>query len=108
VLTLTPNAEEAVRQLVANATISEETGGLRIAPGQPTPEGVPLELSLVGSPEPDDLDAGAPDVNVYLERSTKDLLDDKVLDARVEGESVGFALLDAPETTPSDNGTAVT
>jgi Fe-S cluster assembly iron-binding protein IscA len=102
-LTLTPTAEEAVRQIVANAPISEETGGLRIAPGQPTPEGVPLELSIVGSPEPDDQDAGAPDAHVYLEPSAAEALEDKVLDAELEDGNVGFALLDA-SPPPSSNG----
>jgi Fe-S cluster assembly iron-binding protein IscA len=103
-LTLTPNAEQAVRQLVANSPISEEEGGLRIAPGQPTPEGVPLELSIVGSPEPQDQDAGAPDAHVYLEPTAAQALDDKVLDAEVEGNNIGFALLDASPPPPSDNG----
>jgi iron-sulfur cluster assembly protein len=105
-LTLTPNAEQAVRKLVADSPISEEEGGLRIAPGQPTPEGVPLELSIVGSPEPDDQDAGAPDAHVYLEPSAAEALDDKILDAEVEGNNIGFALLDAPgPPPPSENGT---
>jgi iron-sulfur cluster assembly protein len=105
VLTLTPTAEEAVRQIVANAPISDETGGLRIAPGQLTPDGVSLELSIVDSPEPDDQEAGAPDAHVYLEPSTADALDDKVLDAHVEGGNIGFALLDASDVSPTDNGT---
>jgi Fe-S cluster assembly iron-binding protein IscA len=105
-LTLTPNAEQAVRTLVANSPISEEEGGLRIAPGQPTPEGVPLELSIVGSPEPDDQDAGAPDAHVYLEPAAAEALDDKILDAEVDGNNIGFALLDPSPPPPSDNGSA--
>jgi Fe-S cluster assembly iron-binding protein IscA len=103
-LTLTSNAEQAVRQLVANSPISEEEGGLRIAPGQPTPDGVPLELSIVGSPEPEDQDAGAPDAHVYLEPTAAEALDDKVLDAEVDGNNIGFALLDATPP-PTENGT---
>jgi Fe-S cluster assembly iron-binding protein IscA len=103
-LTLTPTAEEAVRQIVANSPISDESGGLRIAPGEPTPDGVPLELSIVGSPEPDDQDAGAPDAHVYLEPSAAEALDDKVLDAEVEDGNVGFALLDVSPPPPSNNG----
>jgi iron-sulfur cluster assembly protein len=103
-LTLTLTAEEAVRQIVANAPISEETGGLRIAPGQPTPEGIPLEMTIVGSPEPDDQDAGAPDAHVYLEPSAAEALEGKVLDAEVEDGNVGFSLLDASPPPPSNNG----
>jgi iron-sulfur cluster assembly protein len=104
-LTLTANAEEAVRKLVADSPISEEEGGLRIAPGQPTPEGVPLELSIVGSPEPEDQDAGAPDAHVYLEPTAAQALGNKVLDAEVDGNNIGFALLDAEPPAPSENGT---
>ncbi len=105
-LTLTPNAEEAVRHLVANSPISEDVGGLRIAPGQPTPDGVPLELTIVGSPEPEDQDAGAADAHVYLEPTAAEALDGKVLDAEVEGENIGFTLIDASAPPPSNNGTA--
>src|ERR1041385_8438271 len=99
-LTLTPNAEEAVRKLVADSPISEEEGGLRIAPGQPTPEGVPLELSIVGSPEPDDQDAGAPDAHVYLEPTAAEALEDKVLDAEIVGDTIGFTPTDAAAPPP--------
>jgi Fe-S cluster assembly iron-binding protein IscA len=103
-LTLTPNAEQAVRQIIANSPISEETGGLRISPGEPTPEGVPLELTIVGSPEPDDEDAGTPAAHVYLEPTAAEALEDKVLDAEVEGNNIGFALLDSTPPPPSPNG----
>ena len=35
-LTLTPTATEAVRQIVARAPVDDETGGLRISAGEPT------------------------------------------------------------------------
>src|SRR5919202_6845888 len=95
-LTLTPSAEEAVRRIVANAPVDDNTGGLRIAPGEPTPEGVPLEISIVDVPEPDDQDAGAADAHVYVDPAAAEALDDKLLDAQLEEGSVGFALLDAP------------
>jgi Fe-S cluster assembly iron-binding protein IscA len=98
-LTLTPTAEEAVRQIVANAPIDDDTGGLRISPGTPTEEGVPLELTLVDTPEIGDQDAGAPDAHVYVDERAAEALDDKLLDAQVEGGNVGFALLDAPGST---------
>src|SRR4051794_30768540 len=105
-LTLTPNAEDAVRKLVANSPISEDVGGLRIAPGQPTSDGVPLELTIVGSPEPEDQDAGASDAHVYLEPTAAEALDDKILDAEVEGDNIGLTPLHAPEPPPSNSGTA--
>src|SRR3954447_5418189 len=95
-LKLTPNEKEAVRLIVSSAPVDDDTGGLRIAPGDPTPEGVPLEISLVDVPEPEDQDAGAEDAHVYVDPRAADALDDKLLDAQLEDGSVGFALLDAP------------
>jgi Fe-S cluster assembly iron-binding protein IscA len=94
-LTLTPAAEEAVRQIVAQAPVNDDTGGLRIARGQPTPEGVPLEMSLVDAPEDADQEVGEANAHVYVEPSAAELLDDKVLDAQVQGGRVGFAVRDA-------------
>ena len=95
-LTLTPNAEEAIRLIVSSGPVDDDTGGLRIAPGEPTPEGVPLEISLVDVPSQGDQDAGAPAAHVYLDPRAAEVLDDKLLDAQVEDGNVGFALLDAP------------
>jgi len=95
-LTLTPSAEEAVRQIVANAPVDDDTGGLRIAPGEPTSDGVPLEISLVDVPEPEDQDAGAEKAHVYVDPRAAEVLEGKLLDAQLEDGSIGFALLDAP------------
>jgi iron-sulfur cluster assembly protein len=98
-LMLTPSAQEAVRQIVAGAPIDDETGGLRIAPGEPTEDGIPLEMTLVDVPEQGDQDAGSPDAHVYVDQRAAEVLDDKLLDAQLEDGSVGFALLDAPGGT---------
>jgi iron-sulfur cluster assembly protein len=83
-LTLTPTASEAVRQIVAQG-----------AAGQPTAEGVPLELSLVNGPQEEDQEVDTADTHVYLEPRVAEVLDDKVLDARVEQDGVGFSIRDA-------------
>jgi len=95
-LTLTPNAEEAVRRIVQNAPVDDDTGGLRISPGEPTPDGVPLEITIVDVPTQGDQDAGAPDAHVYVDPAAAEILDDKLLDAQLQENQVGFALLDAP------------
>jgi iron-sulfur cluster assembly protein len=94
-LTLTPSAEEAVRRIVASAPVDDDTGGLRISPGEPTPDGVPLEITIVDVPLQGDQDAGAPDAHVYVDPAAAEVLDDKLLDAQLENDQVGFALLDA-------------
>jgi Fe-S cluster assembly iron-binding protein IscA len=91
-LTLTPTATDAVRQIVAQGPVDDDTGGLRIAAGQPTPEGVPLELSLVNGPEAEDQEIGAADAHVYLEPRVAEVLDDKVLDAQLQEDGVGFSI----------------
>jgi iron-sulfur cluster assembly protein len=95
-LMLTPSAREAIRQIVASAPIDGDTGGLRIAPGEPTEEGVSLEMTLVDQPENGDQDAGPPDAHVYVDPRAAEALDDKLLDAQLQEDSIGFALLDAP------------
>jgi Fe-S cluster assembly iron-binding protein IscA len=94
-LTLTPVASEAIRQLSAQ-TEDPDASGIRIAPGPETPQGTALELTLVEEPEPDDekLDDGG--ATVYLEPHVAGFLDDKVLDAQVVGDQIAFRLADQP------------
>ena len=47
-LTLTDTAAEAVRQITAGSGLGPEPG-LRITPGEPLPEGTPLEIGLAGA-----------------------------------------------------------
>jgi Fe-S cluster assembly iron-binding protein IscA len=66
-LTLTPAATDAVRQIMAQAPIDDDTGGLRIAPGQPTETGTPLQMTLVDRPREADHDVGGGDAHVYVD-----------------------------------------
>jgi iron-sulfur cluster assembly protein len=104
-LTLTPTAAEAVRALVASAPVDDDTGGIRIAPGEETPEGTALELALVDAPEAADEQVDAGGAHVFLEPQVAGFLDDKVLDASIEsGGQVRFALMEGAGTEPSRNG----
>jgi iron-sulfur cluster assembly protein len=91
VLTLTPTAAEVVRTLVEQSP-APESGGLRIAAGEETVEGVPLELSLVVEPEPADERVDQEGATVYLDADAADLLHDKLLDAQVAEDHVTFML----------------
>jgi iron-sulfur cluster assembly protein len=93
-LTMTPNAAEAIRQIAAGSGL-EPDPGLRISPGLPTPEGTPLQLGLAGHPEPTDQTVESDGARVYVEGPVAEALDDKVLDAAVEGDQVRFALYSA-------------
>ena len=107
-LTLTPIASEAIRQLSAQ-TDDPEASGIRIAPGPETPEGTALELSLVEEPEPSDEKLEDDGATVYLEPQVAGFLDDKVLDAEVEEGRVTFLVRDddvppQPEDFATPNG----
>jgi Fe-S cluster assembly iron-binding protein IscA len=92
VLTITHEAAEAVDTVVHSAPDAPETAGLRIARGV-TPDGQDgLALSVTGGPEDDDAVVDAEGTPVFLDPEAAQILDDKVLDAQVEGDQIGFML----------------
>lgn len=94
-LTITETAAEALDSLVASAGDAPESAGLRISPREGA-DGVPaFALTLAVEPEPTDQVVDAGHVPVYVAAESTQELDDKVLDARVEGERVGFVLTQA-------------
>jgi Fe-S cluster assembly iron-binding protein IscA len=103
-LTVTPTAAEAIRQLVDNSEASD-SAGMRIAAGEPTEDGTPLQLAIVDGPEPGDEVVEGDEATVFLEPQVAQYLDDTVLDARVRDDKVEFALRDGrgPQP-PSENG----
>ena len=80
--------------MVVHTADAPDTAGLRIARGT-TPDGQEgLALSVADRPEPDDAVVEAEGTPVFLEREAAEMLDDKVLDARVQDGQIGFALLE--------------
>lgn len=102
-LTLTDAAAEAVRQISANSGL-EPDPGLRISAGPPTPEGTPLEISLARAAEPTDETVENGGAHIYLDEQVVPALDDKVLDAAIDGDQVRFALRDAQPGSADGNG----
>jgi iron-sulfur cluster assembly protein len=106
-LTLTPIASEAIRQLSAQTDDPESTG-IRISPGPETPDGTALELTLVEEPEPEDEKVDDDGATVYLEPHVAGFLDDKVLDAQIDQGRVTFLVRDddmpGPEDLSNPNG----
>ncbi|MGZ6694880.1 MAG: Fe-S cluster assembly protein HesB [Solirubrobacteraceae bacterium] len=100
-LTLTPIASEAIRQL-ASQTDGPDTSGIRISPGPETPEGPALELALVPEGEPTDQELDAEGAHVYLEPGVADVLDTMVLDADVDAGRVTFMVRE-PGLAPEDH-----
>jgi iron-sulfur cluster assembly protein len=94
VLTMTDTAAEAVRMISAGSGL-EPDPGLRISAGPPTEEGTPLEIGLAGEAGPTDQTVEEGGARLYVDEPVAAALDDKVLDAAIEGDQVRFALRDA-------------
>ena len=101
-LTLTHTAAEVVRSLVEQSE-APDSGGLRIAAGDPAVEGVELELSLVVEPEALDETVEQEGATVYLDPGAAELLDDKLLDAQVADDHVTFVLREDASTEPFES-----
>jgi iron-sulfur cluster assembly protein len=102
-LTMTHDAAEAVRLISAGSGL-EPDPGLRISAGPPSAEGTPLEISLAAEPGPSDHTIEDGGARIYLEELVAPALDDKVLDAEIEGDQVRFALREAQPGTADGNG----
>ena len=101
-LTISPVASEAIRELVAASELPENAG-IRITnrPGVPGT----LDLSLV--PEADEADEVVEErgATVFVDDEVAELLDDKTLDAQRHGEQVAFTIV---EGGGEQNGGGVT
>jgi iron-sulfur cluster assembly protein len=87
VLTITPQASEVIRGILS-ADEAPDDGIIRISPA--AEQG--LTLTVVESPEADDQIIEAHGVEVCVEQSAAEILDDKQLDASSVGENVAFSI----------------
>lgn len=102
-LTLTSTAVEAVRGIVAGSPI-EGTGGIRIAPVAPTPEGTPMQVTVADKPNATDETVDERGAKVFVAAEAAPFLDDKVLDANVDSGQVHFTIADAgPGSGPASS-----
>jgi Fe-S cluster assembly iron-binding protein IscA len=83
VLTLTPNAASAIRALVDASDVPDDLGGLRIADD---PAQGALTLSIAAVPAEDDQVLDESGARVFLAPQAATILDDKTLDAGMDGE----------------------
>jgi len=93
-LTMTPNAAEAVRALAAGDAV-EPSRGIRISAGTATMNGAPLEVALVDGPEAADQTIDDSGARLFVSPEVAPFLDDKVLDAEVDAGQVRFAISDS-------------
>jgi iron-sulfur cluster assembly protein len=92
-LALTDSAVEAVKHIVSSSEEPSETGGLRLV-GEQVGTQTNFQLSVVPLPAEDDEVIEEQDARIFLEPEAASLLDDKVLDATVEQNTVAFTIAD--------------
>jgi Fe-S cluster assembly iron-binding protein IscA len=94
-LAITETAATAIKRLTASQEQPEEAG-VRIAARQDVDVDAPesLQLSVVEGPAEDDQVVDEHGAHVFLEPHAASYLDDKLLDAYIEGQQVRFAVSD--------------
>jgi Fe-S cluster assembly iron-binding protein IscA len=95
VLTLTDTAAEAIRGIVAAPELPDGAG-LRIATQAGSGEVSALEVSVAETPAETDQVVDESGARVFVEADAVPLLDDKLLDAQIDGTRVGFMLSEQP------------
>jgi iron-sulfur cluster assembly protein len=92
-LSITETAATAIKDLTASQEQPEEAG-VRIAVREAVDVGAPdsLELSLADGPAEDDQVIDEHGAHVFLEPRAASYLDDKLLDADIDGQRVRFAV----------------
>jgi iron-sulfur cluster assembly protein len=88
VLTITPGAAEAIRGLLAAVTPPD--AAIRISPA--SGEGERWDLAVSEEPAPGDRVVCDSDVELLVAPDASSKLDDKILDARMEGGRVKFSV----------------
>lgn len=96
-LTVTAEAADAVKQLVEGSDVPV-TGGLRIFATPANESEATLELTLAAEPEAADHVVETEGSQVFLEENAAQFLDDKVLHASFEDQSIRFAIETLPGT----------
>jgi Fe-S cluster assembly iron-binding protein IscA len=94
-LTITQTAAEALDTIVASVPDAPESSGLRISASAGTDGQPSFRLELAVEPEPGDQVIDGTEHPVFVDSGIADELDDKVLDAQIEGDRVGFMLAQA-------------
>lgn len=90
-LTITDTAAEAIQGVVSTEEAPEGAGLRIVAHPEGQPEGA-LEVSVAQLPAEEDAVVEEAGAQVFLEPRAAEVLDDKVLDAQIEGSQVRFSV----------------
>jgi iron-sulfur cluster assembly protein len=98
-LTITSTAADAIRAIVENTDVPDQ-GGIRISIARQNGAQASLELAVSPAPLEGDevLDAGG--AHVFLDELAAVALEDKSLDAQIEGDEISFGIVERDEDGP--------
>jgi iron-sulfur cluster assembly protein len=98
-LTITSNAAEAIRAIVKSTDVPDE-GGIRISIARQNGSQASLELALSPAPMEGDDVLELNGAHVFLDEMASVALDDKSLDAEVQGGEISFGIVEQDEEGP--------
>lgn len=94
-LAITQSAAEAIRGIVAAPEIPDGAG-IRIATRPGAEESGMLEVSVADVPAESDQVLDEAGARVFVDEHAVGLLEDKLLDAEIDGQRVGFSIAEQP------------
>jgi iron-sulfur cluster assembly protein len=92
-LTITSNAAEAIRAIVQGTDVPDD-GGIRISIARQNGSQAALELALSPAPMDGDSVLEVNGAHVFLDETAALALDDKSLDAEVQGGEISFGIVE--------------
>jgi iron-sulfur cluster assembly protein len=98
-LTITSNAAEAIRAILQSTDVPDE-GGIRISIARQNGSQASLELALSPAPMEGDDVLELNGAHVFLDEMASVALDDKALDAEMEGGEISFGIVERDEEGP--------
>jgi iron-sulfur cluster assembly protein len=92
-LTITPSAAAAIRAIIHSEGVPDE-GGIRISIAEQDTSQASLELALTEAPVEGDAVVEEEGALVFLDELAAVALDDKSLDAEIEGDEISFGIVE--------------
>jgi iron-sulfur cluster assembly protein len=100
VLTITPTAAEAIRAIIQSTDVPDE-GGIRISIARQNGAEASLELALSPAPMEGDSVLEVNGAHVFLDETAAMALEDKLLDAEIDGSEISFGIMEQEEEGPA-------
>lgn len=92
-LTISPDAAQAIKQIVDSSGVGED-GGLRLSVQPIDEQSANLELSVTDSPAEGDSRIEQQGANVYVDPVAAQFLDDKILGATEGEQGLAFSIVE--------------